>query len=179
LTAIIIVIIIRALVPFTILRWQLGGALLSMAVDAVDVILVDLIGLVTGDSGMGFGNHYQLVDKTMDIYYLSFEAYVSLHWSNQLARNTSIILFVYRIIGMVAFEITGIRRLLFIFPNLFENFYLYYVVAARFFPRYAVNTPRQLVIALVLLFIPKVGQEWLLHYQEAQPWNWLKSLFLR
>lgn len=173
--AIPIVIAIRLIVPFTILRWRIGGALLSMAVDALDVVLVDTIGLITGETG-GFRGYYQISDKSLDIYYMSFEAYISLKWINPLARNTSVFLFVYRIVGMILFEITGFRKLLFFFPNLFENFYIFYVVALRFFPKYAANSPKQLVVALFLLFLPKFGQEWMLHFQEMQPWNWLKQV---
>ncbi len=77
---------------------------------------------------------------------------------------------------MILFEVTGIRKLLFFFPNLFENFYLFYLIAFRFFPKYAANTPAQLGVALFLLFLPKFGQEWMLHFQEMQPWNWLKQI---
>ena len=69
-----------------------------MLADGVDVILVDLLGLLTGESGRGFGNgatitYYQTMDKWLDFYYLSFEAGVSWRWTNHLARNTSIFLF--------------------------------------------------------------------------------------
>ncbi|HLF05546.1 MAG TPA: hypothetical protein VI855_10055 [Dehalococcoidia bacterium] len=175
--AIPVVIALRLLVPLTILRWPLGGALLSVAVDALDVVLVDLIGLLTGETG-GFRSYYQITDKSLDIYYMSFEAFVSLRWTNHLARNTSILLFAYRIVGMALFEVTGIRKLLFFFPNLFENFYLFYVIALKFFPKYAANNSKQLGIALFLLFLPKFGQEWMLHFQETQPWNWLKQVLL-
>jgi hypothetical protein len=74
--------------------------------------------------------------------------------------------------------VTGIRRLLFLFPNLFENFYLYYVVARRFFPKYAVNNPSQLGIVLFILLLPELAQEWVLHVQEIKPWDWLKRTLL-
>jgi hypothetical protein len=164
-------------VPLTILRWPLGGALLAVALDALDVVLVDSIGLLTGETG-GFGSNYQTIDKSLDVYYMSIQAFVSLRWTNALARNTSIFLFVYRIVGTVLFEVTGIRQLLFFFPNLFENFYLYYVVALRVFPQYAVNNPSQLGIVLFILLLPKLAQEWVLHVQDIQPWNWLKRTLL-
>jgi hypothetical protein len=102
LIAIPLVIALRVLVPLTILRWPLGGALLAMAFDALDVVLVDSIGLLTGETG-GFRSNYQTIDKSLDIYYMSIEALVSLRWTNHLARNASIVLFVYRIVGMVLF----------------------------------------------------------------------------
>jgi hypothetical protein len=33
-------------------------------------------------------------------------------------------------------------------------------------------------LALAILYIPKVGQKWLLHYSEATPWNWFKETVL-
>ena len=145
-----------------------------MLADGFDVVLVDVLGLLTGESG-GFGTYYQRMDKWLDIYYLSFEAGVSLRWPNRLARNTSIFLFVYRFIGLVLFEITHARVLFFFFPNLFENFFVYYVFVARFFPKLAPTNLKQLGLVLFILYIPKFGQEWLLHYQQAQPWNWFKE----
>ncbi len=148
-----------------------------MLADGVDVILVDLLGLLTGESGRGFGNYYQTMDKWLDFYYLSFEAGVSWRWTNHLARNTSIFLFVYRFLGFILMQITGIRLFLFIFPNLFENFFLYYVVVARFFPKLVPKNLKQLGLILLILYIPKFGQEWVLHYQQAKPWNWIKEIF--
>ena len=177
-TAIVIVVALRIIVPFSIFRWRLSGALASMILDALDVVLVDVIATALNQQG-GFGDHYQTFDKWLDVYYLSFEAIVSLMWANHLARNTSIALFVFRLVGIVAFEITGIRKLIFFFPNLFENFFLYIVVVEKFFPKLMPKNLKQLALVLVLLYIPKFGQEWLLHYQQAQPWNWFKEVVLR
>lgn len=170
----IIVVALRLLVPVSIFRWRLGGAIASMILDAADVILVDIIATAIGEEG-GFGDHYQVFDKWLDVYYLLFEVIVSLTWSNMLARNTSIGLFAFRVVGIIAFEATGIRKLIFFFPNLFENFYLYYVIVEKYFPRLVPRSIRQMIIVLVLLYIPKFGQEWLLHFQQATPWNWLKE----
>lgn len=172
-----IVIALRLIVPVTILRWPLAGALVSVLADGFDVVLVDALGLLTGELG-GFGTYYQTMDKWLDMYYLSFEAWVSLRWPNRLVRNTSVFLFVYRFIGLVLFEITGIRVFFFFFPNLFENFFLYYVVVAQFFPRLVPTNLKQLALALFILYVPKFGQEWLLHYQLAQPWIWFKQTVL-
>ena len=106
--AAIIVIIIRLLIPLTILRWRITGAIASMLMDAIDVVLVDVLATAFNEPG-GFGDRYQLVDKWLDMYYLAFELYVSLSWSNVLARNTSIFLFVFRLVGLIAFEATHIR----------------------------------------------------------------------
>ena len=81
-------------------------------------------------------------------------------------------------VGMVAFALTGARVLLFVFPNLFENFYLYYLTAVRYFPRLLPTTPRRLAVALLVLYIPKLGQEYVLHFAEIKPWSTFKSTFL-
>jgi hypothetical protein len=148
-----------------------------MVLDGVDVILVDILAKLIGETG-GFGSIYQNMDKSLDIYYLSFEVIVSWRWSNPLLRNTSVFLFVYRVIGFVLFESTVARIMFFIFPNLFENFFLYYVITNKFAPRRLVSTPKGLAIVLVLLYIPKLGQEYLLHFTEAKPWSWFKSTVL-
>lgn len=172
-----IVIIVRLIVPVSIFRWPLAGGVVSMLIDGVDVILVDVLANLLGEEG-GFGSSYQTMDKSLDIYYLSFELFVSLRWQLTLARNASIALFVYRMVGMVAFALTGARVLLFVFPNLFENFYLYYLTAVRYFPRLLPTTPRRLAVALLVLYIPKLGQEYVLHFAEIKPWSTFKSTFL-
>lgn len=173
--AAVIVILIRLLVPLTILRWRITGAIASMLVDAVDVVIVDILATAFGET-VGFGDQYQLFDKWMDMYYLTFELYVSLSWSNLMARNTSIFLFVFRLVGLIAFEMTHIRKLFFFFPNLFENFFLYYIIADRHAPRYLPTKPWHIALALALLYVPKLGQEYILHFAELHPWGWTKEV---
>jgi hypothetical protein len=164
-----IVIAIRLIVPLSIFRWPLAGAIAAMLVDALDVVIIELIGL-------GGFSHYAALDKGLDIYYLSFEAYVALSWE-PLAKWTALSLFAYRAIGFVAFEATQTRALLLVFPNVFENFYLAYLLMRRFVAAWHL-TPRGLALLLVLVTVPKLGQEYLLHYAEAQPWDWTKRHIL-
>jgi hypothetical protein len=37
------------------------------------------------------------------------------------------------------------------------------------------DTVRRALTWLVILYIPKIGQEYLLHVAEAQPWGWFKE----
>ena len=175
--AALIVIALRLVIPISIFRWRKSGAVVAMILDGLDVVLVDVIAKALGEQG-GFGDFYQPMDKWLDMYYLTFEVIVSLRWSNTLARNTSVFLFVYRLLGLIIFEITGVRKVLFIFPNMFENFFLYYIIADRFVPRIVPRTYRQLALVLALLYIPKFGQEWVLHFQELKPWEWFKGAVL-
>ncbi len=168
----LIIIALRLVIPLLILRYPLFGGLTAMVIDALDVVLIEAIGLG------GFGGHYSELDKLLDSYYLTLEAIVAFRWTSAWARIPAIVLYVYRAIGVVAFETTDTRVLLFVFPNLFENWWLYVVIVARFFPQLYPKSAKSVAIPLFLLLVPKMGQEYLLHYQEAQPWDWMKSHIL-
>lgn len=97
------------------------------------------------------------------------EAWVSLGWTERLPRLVSIGLFAYRLLGVVRVEIYGVRWLLFLFPNLFENWFLFVAGRDRFVPAFRLDMVRRVVTCLMALYIPKNGQEYLLHVAEAQP----------
>ena len=164
----LIVIALRLIIPLLILRYPLFGGVAAMAVDGLDVVLIEVIGLG------GFGGHYSELDKLLDSYYLTLELIVSFRWTSPYARIPAIALYVYRAIGVVAFEVSHARVLLFLFPNLFENWWLYCVAVAQFFPRLHPRSWRSVTIPMFFLLVPKMGQEYLLHYQEAEPWDWIK-----
>ncbi|MBI5287997.1 MAG: hypothetical protein HY873_03370 [Chloroflexi bacterium] len=168
----LIVIGLRIAVPLLILRAPLAGGLAAMLLDAFDVVLVEVIGLG------GFGSHYSELDKGLDTYYLSLELIVALGWASAWARIPALVLFADRVLGVVLFEATHARWLLLVFPNMFENWWLYCVVVQRFFPRLYPRSVGTVAIPMVLLLIPKLGQEWLLHYEKAQPWDGIKRNLL-
>jgi hypothetical protein len=172
-----IVIALRVLVPLSILRYPLGGALVSMVLDAVDVVLVDLLAGLFGEPP-GFGAQYAQIDKALDTWYLSLELFVSWRrWPEPMLRRTSAALFAWRLIGVIAFEVARVRPLLLVFPNLFENFYLYVTIVRRWFPKLLPRTIPALVLVLVVLLIPKLVQEWTLHFIQFHPWQWIKATF--
>jgi hypothetical protein len=165
-------------VPLSILRWPLAGALISMVLDAVDVILVDALASVLGQPGE-FGPFYAQIDKWLDLWYLSLELVVARRWDEALVRRAATGLFAWRLIGVILFEVTAAHPLLFVFPNLFENFYLYVLIVRRFAPKLEPRTWPQLALVLVVLFIPKAIQEYVLHVEELHPWLWLRETVVR
>jgi len=167
---------VRLLAPLLIFKWRIAGMVLAVLADALDVVLADFFAILLGEAA-GFGERYQLFDKLLDTYCSALWLIVSLSWKNTLARNTSIILFAYRLTGFILFEVTGIRALFLFFPNLFAIFFFFYTIAERFFPRLAPKTLPSLLLALLLLSIPKFLQEWGLHYAQLHPWQWIKGLF--
>jgi hypothetical protein len=164
------VIALRVLAPLLIPRFPFWGGVACMLLDGADVIIVEFFG------AGGMGDHYHQLDKLLDIYYLGIEAGVSwFRWSERLPRLVSVGLFGYRLVGVVLFELTETRWVLFVFPNLFENWFLFVAGRDLFKPSYALDTWRRVVTWLFILYIPKIGQEYLLHVAEAKPWNWFKE----
>jgi len=166
----IVVITMRIVIPLMILKRPLAGGIIAMLLDAFDVVIVELF----GEGGMG--EHYHSIDKILDLYYLTLELIVALSWVQRIPRLTAVGLYVYRLAGVILFELTQIRAVLFLFPNLFEHWFLFYLIRNRFFPNIRLDTWRQTIVWLVILYIPKLGQEYLLHVAEAQPWDWVKNL---
>jgi hypothetical protein len=165
----IVVIALRIILPLLILKKPLAGGILAMLLDGVDVILVEFF----GEGGMG--SHYHSIDKILDLWYLGLEVYVSLQWTERLPRLISIGLFTYRVLGVALFELTGWRPILFIFPNLFENWFLFYLIRSKWLQAIRLDTWSHCLRWLLLLYIPKIAQEYLLHVAEAQPWGWFKD----
>ena len=133
----LVVIGLRLIVPLLILKRPLAGGIAAMLLDATDVIIVEFFG------PGGMGAHYQNIDKGLDLWYLGLEAYVSLSWTERIPRLISVWLFALRLVGVALFELSGWRPLLFIFPNLFENWFLFVLVIWRFFPNVRLDTWRR------------------------------------
>ena len=167
----IVIIALRIVVPLLILRKPLAGGIIAMLLDALAVVLVELF----GEGGMG--DHYHSIDKILDLWYLGLEAWVAWRWTARIPRLIAIALFGWRVIGVILFELTDERWLLFAFPNLFEHWFLFVLIVWTWFPRVGLDTWRSALAWLVILYIPKLGQEYLLHVAEAQPWDWIKRQF--
>jgi hypothetical protein len=167
-----IVIGLRLFVPILIMRFWVAGGIIAMILDACDVIITDVL-----DIG-GFGNHYAELDKILDSYYLAFELLIVFGWRNAWARIPALALFVVRIVGVVVFEVTDQHVYLFVFPNMFENWWLYVVVVMKWFPKIVPHDRRSVAIPMVALLVPKMAQEYLLHVAEAKPWEWTQAHIL-
>jgi hypothetical protein len=172
----LIVVALRLVVPLSILRWPLAGGIAAMLIDALDVVLVDFFAGALGEP-LGFGTVYPFLDKWLDTYYLTLELIVSRRWPEMVPRRAVAILYAWRLAGVVAFEVTGIRPLLLVFPNLFENVFLYVLVVRRWFPRLMPRTAAQAVLVSAILLVPKEIQEYVLHFAEIHPYQLLRQLF--
>lgn len=166
----IIWIVVRLLVPLTILRWPFWGTLLSSAVDMLDYRFIN--------PANTFQTQYQITDKFLDTYYLGFAAYTSLSWKDHLAKKISIFSYLFRLFGVLLFSITQLRQFLFLFPNFFESFFFFYHIYRYLAKREKLFFTKKLLIILIpALIIPKLMQEYFLHILETHPIEIIKSHF--
>jgi hypothetical protein len=164
-----LIVLIRMLVPLTIFRWPLAGGLLAIVADAMDYPIIARQDSVSWDT-------YQILDKGLDFFYLSIEAFVALSWKNSHIRNVATTLFLYRALGVILFEATKLRIVLFLFPNIFEYFYLFCLMYKKRYgrePRWAFNPMFYVLLAIVVL---KVIQEFILHFGQYNYISWMKTI---
>lgn len=162
--------LIRIVVPFSLFRWPLLGGLFCVVADASDVMLMEKFGW-----GYYGNNMYHVFDKIFDIWYLFFEFLVIHKWTDALARRTGKTLFLWRFAGFAAFEFWAFRPAFFLAPNIFENFYLAYLIIKKFYKDF-ILTPGKLATLLLVVGIPKMAQEYVMHYKYPdQTWNFLRD----
>ena len=150
---ILVIAAIRIAGSLPVLRWPLAGGLLAVLVDLSDLLLRDVLDL----GGVG---DYQSLDKWLDQVYLATFLIVALRWAGW-PRGIAVALYAVRLLGFVAFELTGDRAILLLFPNVFEFWFL--LVAAVGPDRVAGWSAARYALSLVLLTVTKEVQEWALH----------------
>ncbi|HSL95515.1 MAG TPA: hypothetical protein VLA35_06330 [Thermoleophilia bacterium] len=168
---VIVVVGARLLLPFTIPYWPLPGAIACMILDSIDQSIFQQFPAIPLEG-------YQSYDKSLDIYYLAIMYMATMrNWVNPMAFKMSFFLYYYRLIGVVAFELSQVRAILFIFPNTFEYFWDF-VEAVRM--RW--NTMRMgmwtviLSAAAIWVFI-KLPQEYWIHIAQRDMTDAIKELF--
>jgi len=146
----------RFLLPLAIPYWPLPAVVACLVLDGVDQTIFQLFGYDPPG--------YQAYDKAMDVYYLAI-AYLAMlrNWVSVPAFRIGWFLYFYRLIGVVAFELSHARPLLLIFPNTFEYFFIAYeTVRARWSP-IALALSWWLSAAALLWVFVKLPQEWWIH----------------
>jgi hypothetical protein len=150
---VLVIAAIRIAGSLPVLRWPLLGGLLAILVDLSDLLLRDLLDL-------GGVPDYQGLDKWIDQVYLAAFLVVALRWTGP-ARTVAVALYVFRLVGFLAFEVTHERALLLFFPNVFEFWFI--AVAALGDARVAAWSRKRLAAVLIGLTALKEFQEWALH----------------
>ena len=146
----------RFLLPLTIPRWPLPGILVCLVLDGVDQTIFQSFGYDPPG--------YQGYDKAMDVYYLAIAYLATLrNWSSGPAYVVGRALYFYRLVGVVAFELTHLRPLLLVFPNTFEYYFIAYeAVRSRWCPL-RLLLAGWVVVAGTIWVVVKLPQEYWIH----------------
>ncbi len=164
-----IVVAARLLAPLIIPRYPLPGVVAALLLDAVDQTLFQSFTSLPLDG-------YQGYDKALDIYYLSIAYIATLgNWTNPFAFGVARLLFYWRLVGVALFELSGLRALLFVFPNTFEYFFIWYETLAVW--RDPTNLPRRTIVgaAAAIWVVIKLPQEFWLHIARLDVTDVLKT----
>ncbi|MEX1294755.1 MAG: hypothetical protein AB1Z67_01155 [Candidatus Limnocylindrales bacterium] len=175
------VVLSRLLVPLLIPRFPLPAIVACLVIDAVDQTVFQAVAPDADLSG------YQSYDKALDIYYLVIAYTATLrNWTNQFAVSIARFLIFWRLVGVVFFELgvplpagledlLGERGWLFIFPNVFEYFFIFYEsVRVLWDPR---RMSRQVLLgaaAFIWIFI-KLPQEWWIHIAQLDTTDFVQE----
>ena len=163
-----ITIAIRLAVPTLILKWPLAGMIAAAVADITDVIILALL-------ESGTFEDYTIADKLLDTYTLMFALIVALRWDNSIVKRTCVVLFLYRVVGIIVLVITNERWVLFAFPSVFDFFFVYHLVTVRWFPVLVIDSYRDLIIVLSILLTMKLFQEYILHVAQTKPLCWVNT----
>ncbi|MFN8558156.1 MAG: hypothetical protein U0531_12725 [Dehalococcoidia bacterium] len=177
----LIIAVVRVAGSLPVLRWALVGAIIAVLTDFSDLFMMNVIDL-------GGVTDYQSFDKYLDQVYMAAFLVVALRWRG-FPRTVAVALYLFRMAGFVAFEVSGNRSLLPFFPNLFEFWFIF--VAAVLNRRGAYNlSPRASWAWLSALLGLKLAQEYVIHgarlldsftaVEAVQAiWRWVTAPFRR
>ncbi|WP_456845781.1 hypothetical protein [Cellulomonas sp. P5_C6] len=177
-TVFVLVVGLRLVVPLFIPRFPLPAILAALVIDGVDK------SIFAAFTGLSLDN-YQSYDKALDIYYLTI-AYLAVlrNWRNPFSVGVAAFLWYYRLVGVLAFEITGARWLLMVFPNTFEYFVIALEVVRTRWDAGRLTKAAVLWTAGLIWVVIKLPQEWWIHVAQLdftdefsklvdeRPWVW-------
>ena len=150
----LIVVLVRILGSLPVLKYAFWGSIFAVFIDLSDLFII-------GNLDLGGVNNYQEFDKVLDLAYMVTFLLVSLRWERK-EKSISIFLFIYRLIGLFLFELTGERYVLLLFPNVFE-FWIIAISFLKFRKNFTLISDAKLMFVFVISLLLKLIQEWLLH----------------
>jgi hypothetical protein len=159
--------LVRMLLPLTVLRWPLIGVLLTLGADLVDYHIFQMMYPI--DFTL-----YSRWDKMLDFYYLIFFWFATWEWKNMTARYLGSALFAYRSLGVVLFLASGTTGFLFFFPNLFENFFILYLLSLKLLNKDMIKNFKFASIFITIASVPKLAQEYVMHFARLEFWKWFE-----
>lgn len=158
----LLIIVLRILAPVLILRWPLVGVAVSFLADGIDYAII-------GQSWVG-AHDYQYLDKFLDVYMIAFAWVASRRWLDRRARLLAAWLFFFRLAGVLLFFISREEYVLFLFPNLFLDFFILYQLYV-WISRHSnfIHGRGDGIAVVVVVLIPKLINEYYLHVYHVMP----------
>jgi hypothetical protein len=159
----------RLILPLFIPYFPLPALLACLILDSVDQSIFQQFPKIPLDG-------YQSYDKALDVYYLSI-AYLSTlrNWTNQGAFRMSQFLYYYRMVGVILFEMTQVRAVLFIFPNTFEYFFLFVEAVRLGWDTKRMGRKTVIISAAAIWIFIKLPQEWWIHIAQLDMTDFIKE----
>lgn len=159
----------RFLLPLLIPRFPLPAIVSCLILDGVDQTIFQTFGYDPPG--------YQGYDKAMDVYYLAI-AYLSTlrNWTDDAALGVARFLYFYRLVGVVAFELSDWRPLLLIFPNTFEYFFIAYEIVRTAWDPRRFGARFWIVTAAAIWIFVKLPQEYWIHIAQRDFTDTLKQV---
>ncbi len=159
----------RLILPLFIPYFPVPALLACLILDSVDQSIFQQFPKIPLDG-------YQSYDKALDVYYLS-TAYLSTlrNWTNQGAFRMSQFLYYYRMLGVIIFEMTQVRAVLFIFPNTFEYFFLFVEAVRLGWDTKHMGRKTVILSAAAIWIFIKLPQEWWIHIAQLDMTDFIKE----
>ena len=159
----------RLVLPLLIPYFPVPALLACLILDSIDQSIFQQFPAIPLDG-------YQSYDKALDVYYLSV-AYLSTlrNWTNQGAFRMSQFLYYYRMVGVIIFEMTQNRTILFIFPNTFEYFFLFVEAVRLGWNTKHMGTKTVVLSAAAIWIFIKLPQEWWIHIAQLDMTDFIKE----
>jgi len=165
----IAVCVLRLGIPLLIPRFPLPAILAALVLDAADQTIFQ------NNTDLNLDG-YQGYDKALDVYYLTI-AYLSTirNWVSPFAFRTAQFLWYYRLLGVLLFEITGVRALLIIFPNTFEYFFIAFEIVRLWWNPSRLSNRNILQMAAGIWIFIKLPQEYWIHIAQLDFTDFMKE----
>lgn len=166
-----VVVATRFILPLWIPLFPLPAILGCLVVDAIDQPIFQTFTSVDL-------SQYQAYDKALDIFYLSI-AMMTMYrnWKSRPAVEIGRVLFFLRLVGVLAFETTGWRWLLFLFPNAFEYYFIFYeAIRSRWAPTRL--KAHFYIVSAAVIWILKLPQEYWIHIAKLDVTDQVKIVVL-
>jgi hypothetical protein len=146
----------RFLLPLAIPAFPLPAILACLVLDGVDQTIFQSFGYDPPG--------YQGYDKAMDVFYLAIAYLTTMrNWQCLPAYRVGQFLYFYRLVGVVAFELSQTRALLLVFPNTFEYFFIAYEAIRTRWSAVLLSLRWWVTAAALIWVFVKLPQEWWIH----------------